>query len=476
MQHFVQDSGLNLFRLREWHPSLRCNTSAVTNEAKATSWQFLINSNTASGSLDATNAGKFDQLVQACLATGAHCMIDLHNFARFNGAIIGQGGPSDDLFIALWAALAAKYAAEPKIIFGLTNEPHDLDVRIWAQTCQKVVTAIRNAGALTQLILLPGTNFDSAATLVSSGSAEALMNITNPDHTTTGLLLDVHKYLDVDNSGTHANCTTDNVGNFTTVAEFLRERGRQGLVSETGASSQASCLENFCAQNRFINDNADVFVGYVGWAAGAFDTSYVLSLTPSKKGKDGGYVDNTLMTQCVLGPFRNASTQVPSVQAETASAVVASVSASVSTSVLVANATALEVTGSLAAQTVAETTFVLSVVAPTAASVASAECTEGEEVPTQTALSIIPAATPVTLQAFTDSGSTVTVARGDGGGPTTTFLLSTNSVHTTRVATATTSGPRTVQTVVTAGAGALKAGAKSSVLGVLAVMAVAALL
>ncbi|KAI0168271.1 glycoside hydrolase superfamily, partial [Pestalotiopsis sp. NC0098] len=262
----------------------------------ATSWQFLVN-NQLGGNLDSSNLAKYDQLIQACLATGSYCMIDVHNFARWNGGIIGQGGPSDDQFVSLWTQLASKYAADDKIVFEVMNEPHDLDIDLWAQTCQKVVTAIRNSGAASQIILLPGTNFDSAATLVSSGSADKMMAITNPDGSTDGLVLDIHKYLDEDNSGTHEECVTDNVDAFTGLAQYLRDNGRQGLISESGASSDASCLTNFCSQNAFINQNSDVFVGFVAWAAGSFSTSYVLSLTPSKQ--NGQYVDNTLMTQCV---------------------------------------------------------------------------------------------------------------------------------------------------------------------------------
>ena len=54
--------------------------------------------------------------------------------------------------------------------------------------------------AKTQLILLPGNDWTSAATFVSNGSADALAKVTNPDGTTTGLIFDVHKYLDYDNS------------------------------------------------------------------------------------------------------------------------------------------------------------------------------------------------------------------------------------------------------------------------------------
>lgn len=90
----------------------------------AVSWQFLINSvsltgaangtgngtrsNSAAGALDATNSNNYDQLVKACLATGAHCIIDVHNYARFENKIIGQGGPTNAEFANLWSQLAAK--------------------------------------------------------------------------------------------------------------------------------------------------------------------------------------------------------------------------------------------------------------------------------------------------------------------------------------------------------------------------------
>lgn len=236
-------------------------------------------------------------------------MIDIHNFARWNGGVIGQGGPSDEQFVSLWSQLATKYAANDKVAFEIMNEPHDLDINLWAQTCQKVVTAIRQAGAASQMILLPGTNFDSAATLVSSGSAAAMTGIQNPDGSTDNLVLDIHKYLDEDNSGTHRECVTDNVEDFKTVAKFLRDNGRKGLVSESGASGAASCLKAFCSQNNFINANSDVFVGFVGWAAGSFDASYVMGLTPTKQ--NGKMVDNQLMMQCIVAPWKELSNSFP---------------------------------------------------------------------------------------------------------------------------------------------------------------------
>lgn len=327
MTHFV-GNGMNMIRI-------------------PTSWQYLVN-NQLGATLNSANLAKYDSLMQSCLETGAYCMIDIHNFARWNGGIIGQGGPTDDQFVSLWTQLATKYASSNKVVFELMNEPHDLDINLWAATCQKVVTAIRNAGATSQMILLPGTNFDSAATLISSGSADLLMAIKNPDGTTDNLILDIHKYLDEDNSGTHEECTTNNIDSFTTVAAYLRTNGRKGLISESGASDSASCITDFCAQNTFINQNSDVLVGFVGWAAGSFSTSYVMSLTPTKQ--NGKYVDNTVMTQCIMAPWLNSNDTVVA-----SSTTVASSTAKAST----APATATAIATTPAASAVESRTTVL---------------------------------------------------------------------------------------------------------------------
>jgi aryl-phospho-beta-D-glucosidase BglC (GH1 family) len=57
---------------------------------------------------------------------GAYCILDIHNYARWNGGIVGQGGPSNSDFATFWGLLAAKYASQSRVIFGIMNEPHDV--------------------------------------------------------------------------------------------------------------------------------------------------------------------------------------------------------------------------------------------------------------------------------------------------------------------------------------------------------------
>jgi endoglucanase len=284
MQHFAADDKMNVFRL-------------------PVSWQYITNDKI--GPLDKTMFGNYDKLVQSCIKTGAYCAIDIHNFARFNGDIIGQGGPTDEEFADLWTQLATKYKNDTKVIFGLMNEPHELDLTLWAASAQAAVTAIRKAGATDQMILLPGTNFTSAGQVIASGSGDALIAITNPDGSTDNLVLDVHKYLDIDNSGQHNDCVTDNIADtFTPLAAYLKKVKRQAFLTETGAGNTTLCFTDFCAQNTFLNNNSDVFIGYVAWGAGSFATTDLLSLTPSKAGTK--WTDAKMDTECVLGPWIKA--------------------------------------------------------------------------------------------------------------------------------------------------------------------------
>ena len=309
MKHFAQDNMMNMFRLRKAYLILKLISCPKILTSPAVSWQFLVD-NQLGGPLNEANVAQYDRLVQSCLATGAHCLLEIHNFARWDGQVIGQsgpGGPTDDDFASLWAQLAARYASTDRVAFELMNEPHDLDVALWAATCQKAVTAIRNAAPATQhMILLPGTQFASAAALVASGSGGALAAVTNPDGSTANLLLAIHTYLDQGNSGTQAECVTNNTGVFGEVAQFLRRVGRQAIITETGAAAGGGvgCLMRFCEQNTFINANADVFAGLISWGAGSLGADYLLSQTPALEG--GRLIDSPLLAQCVVGTWMMA--------------------------------------------------------------------------------------------------------------------------------------------------------------------------
>lgn len=173
------------------------------------------------------------------------------------------------------------------------------DTTIWPATVQECVTAIREAEATSQMIMLPGNDWTSAELFVSGGSLDALKNVTNLDGTTTNLVFDVHKYLHEDNSGTYEECVTDNIdSSFAPLATALRDIGRQAILSETGGENVEFCVQYVCQQLDYLNTNEDVYLGYVGWSAGAFqrDWNYILTLVPTLEG--GSWSDTLLAESC----------------------------------------------------------------------------------------------------------------------------------------------------------------------------------
>ena len=165
------------------------------------------------------------------------------------------------------------------------------------------MTAIRQAGATGNKILLPGNDYTSAAAFVSNGSGAALLKVVNLDGSTTNLIFDVHKYLDSDGSGTHTNCVSNQQAVFSSLGDWLRTNKRQAILTETGGgASDSSCLTDVCQELDELNLYSGVYLGWTGWSAGMFDTSYQLSETPFLSGST--YTDQQLVKQCIAGKFR----------------------------------------------------------------------------------------------------------------------------------------------------------------------------
>jgi endoglucanase len=56
-------------------------------------WQYATPQ--LGGALNANFFATLDALVQRALSKGQWAILDLHNYARFNGGIVGQGGPTN---------------------------------------------------------------------------------------------------------------------------------------------------------------------------------------------------------------------------------------------------------------------------------------------------------------------------------------------------------------------------------------------
>jgi len=263
--------------------------------------------------LETKELNKIITFVQEANAKGAKVILDVHNFARYNNKLIGSSDVSIDAFSDLWSRLANVNAFKnnPKVIFGLMNEPYDIDAKIWANIAQQGIDAIRDTGA-KNLILVPGTKWTGAHSWTTySGNAEAILKINDFNYA-----IEVHQYLDSDSSGGGDGCVDENIGveRLRAFTSWLKTNGIRGFLGEFGGvNGNITCSDALKNMLRYIESNNAQWIGWTYWAAGyAWSQDYKLSIQP-KKDNNGKYVDHGQMD--ILSNFLkvNSSTNVDTI-------------------------------------------------------------------------------------------------------------------------------------------------------------------
>ena len=107
----------------------------------------------------------------------------------FNGHYLNY---LDQASTGFWRRLALAFKDNPKVQFGLVNEPRNMPTETWAQAAQAAVDAIRATGA-SQLITLPGNGYTGAWSWFEKtwyGTPNAEVMATNPLNKIPTLILD----------------------------------------------------------------------------------------------------------------------------------------------------------------------------------------------------------------------------------------------------------------------------------------------
>jgi endoglucanase len=239
-------------------------------------WERL--QRTLGGPLDTTERGYLDAFVTYATGKGARVILDPHNYARYNGQVIG-GGVTSAQFADLWAKLAQRYGPNPLVVFGLMNEPHDLDINAWLAAANAAIQAIRDAGA-TNLILVPGSSWTGAHSWVSSGNGTTMLGIVDPGN---NYGFEVHQYLDSDSSGTSETCVSTTIGaeRLQAFTEWARAHATRGFLGEFAGARNQTCDDAVSGMLDFIDANRDVWLGWSWWAGGPWWGDYMFTLEPS---------------------------------------------------------------------------------------------------------------------------------------------------------------------------------------------------
>ena len=235
------------------------------------------------GALASGELAHLDQAARDAHANGLRLIVDIHDYGRWRGRVVGDAIRAGD-FAGFWSALSAALNRMPggrDIVFGLMNEPHDMAAGTWITAEQAAIEAIRANGA-HNLILASGADWDGAHSVVADGNAALLQTLHDP---AANMAIELHQYLDGNSSGTSPACVppAEAAARLLPATGWLRENHLHGFLGEFAASRDPACLASLDAMLNVLDRNRDVWIGWTYWAAGPWWGDYMFSVQP----KDG---------------------------------------------------------------------------------------------------------------------------------------------------------------------------------------------
>jgi endoglucanase len=219
--------------------------------------------NSLTAPLDKNYLGNLTQQINYITSKGAYAMVQPHNYGRFYGQVI-----NDTMgFQTWWKNVAAQYKDNALVVFDTNNEFHDMDQTLVFNLNQAAINGVRAAGANKQYITPEGNSWTGAWTWVSSGNAASLVNLKDPQNK---LIYQMHQYLDVDGSGTHAECVSATIlkERLQVATKWLKDNKKQAVIGEFASGNNTQCITALKDGLNYLGQNSDVWWGAMWWAAG----------------------------------------------------------------------------------------------------------------------------------------------------------------------------------------------------------------
>lgn len=251
------------------------------------SWEALqpngVNTAFPSSGNSGTYVSNFFDAVNYATSKGMYIMIEPHGaesskFARYKGNVIGSSAVPNSAFADLWTRLATQFKSNPKVIFGLMNEPNNMSTTGWFKAAADAMTAIRATGA-TQLILVPGNGWTGAASWTSNwydtdstkvSNAQAYLTYIKGKDPLDNTAASIHLYFDTDAGGASNTVVSDTIGTerIKVVGDWAKANGVKFHLGEFAAPNSAQGKTVVNSVLAYMNTNSSTVIGWAWWAYG----------------------------------------------------------------------------------------------------------------------------------------------------------------------------------------------------------------
>jgi endoglucanase len=228
--------------------------------------------------LDEDELRLLDGVVDYATSKNIYVLLDPHNYATYFGTVLGTPDLPIERLATFWGLLADHYKKNPKVFFGLMNEPKEIAADTWLSAVNASIAEIRRRGA-DNTVFVPGVSWTSARNWLKS-SADVMRQVVDPKE---NYVYEVHQYFDQDFRGTRPECRdpTSIRATLTGFTNWAREHHKRGFLGEFAVGPDHNCLDLLDELLKFMEENSDVWVGWTYWAAGPFAKNYFTNLEPS---------------------------------------------------------------------------------------------------------------------------------------------------------------------------------------------------
>jgi endoglucanase len=118
---------------------------------------------------------------------------------------------------------------------------------------------------------------------VSSGTSTGMAGLTDPaDSSGSKIIYEMHQYLDSDGSGTATACVSSTIGKerVTEATTWLKANKKRGIIGETAGGANSQCISALTGMLSYMQDNSDVWTGWLWWGGGPWWGNYIYSIEP----------------------------------------------------------------------------------------------------------------------------------------------------------------------------------------------------
>lgn len=234
---------------------------------------------TLGGPLDPTYAQLIDQTFRFADQYDMQIILDLHNYMRYRGEVIGTGNVTYAHFRDVNLKIAQRWAGVKSLYaYDIMNEPHDATAQ-WPIAAQHGIDGIRVMDNVRP-IMIEGNGWANATTWAQWNAS--LLNLKDP---ADNLIYQAHLYFDgVYGGGSYksfdvATVSADyGVERVKPFVEWLKKYNKRGFIGEYGVpADEPRWLPIMDGMLAYLRDNC---IPSTYWAAGPGWANYRLAVEP----------------------------------------------------------------------------------------------------------------------------------------------------------------------------------------------------